>query len=300
MTNLAVSYRVAGRTQEALTLREETLQLQKAKFGPDHPDTLTSMTNLAISYAGAGRSQEALKLFKEALQLRKAKLGPGHPSTLASMVNLANCYGSVGRVTDAIKLSEEALPVMKAKMPDHPFTFNCVGNLAGYYNSVGRHADALKLREEALALRKAKLGPDHPHTLSNMSDLAWSLASFPDLKIRDPQRAVDLAAQAVAGDPKNADPHGTLGTARYRTGDWKGAIADLEQAIRLRKPDDGRANCWGFCLAMAYWQVGDKGAAREWFDKAVAEMEQGQHKDDADLKRFRAEAAELLGRIEKP
>ena len=36
--------------REALTLREETLALQKAKLGPDHPDTLSSMNNLAISY----------------------------------------------------------------------------------------------------------------------------------------------------------------------------------------------------------------------------------------------------------
>jgi hypothetical protein len=37
----------AGRTEEALELHEETLQLRKAKLGPDHPDTLKSMNNLA-------------------------------------------------------------------------------------------------------------------------------------------------------------------------------------------------------------------------------------------------------------
>jgi hypothetical protein len=51
---------------------------------------------------------------------------------------------------------------------------------------------------------------------------------------------------------------------------------------------------------MAYWQVGGQAKAREWFDKAVAWMDQGKQKDDADPKRFRAEAAELLGIKEKP
>jgi hypothetical protein len=32
----------------------------------------------------------------------------------------------------------------------------------------------------------------------------------------------------VAADPKKADFRGTLGAARYRAGDWQGAIADLE------------------------------------------------------------------------
>jgi Tetratricopeptide repeat len=71
-----------GRTQEALKLREETLQLQKAKLGPDHPNTLTSMNNLAVSYEAVGRTREGLKLREETLQLQKAKLGPDHRSYL--------------------------------------------------------------------------------------------------------------------------------------------------------------------------------------------------------------------------
>jgi hypothetical protein len=45
---------------------------------------------------------------------------------------------------------------------------------------------------------------------------------------------------------------------------------------------------------MAYWQVGEKAKAREWFDKAVAWMDQAPKKGDADPKRVRAEAVELL------
>jgi hypothetical protein len=90
------------------------------------------------------------------------------------------------------------------------------------------------------------------------------------------------------------------GRGRYRVGDWKRAIADLEQAIGLPKADDSANSSAGFFLAMAYWQVGDVAKAREWFNKAVAWMDQGKQKDDADLKRFRVEAAELLGMKDKP
>jgi hypothetical protein len=45
---------------------------------------------------------------------------------------------------------------------------------------------------------------------------------------------------------------------------------------------------------MSHWQLGDKAKAREWFDRAVQWVEKGK-KDDPELKRFRAEAAELLG-----
>ena len=84
MNNLANGYSALGRHAEALKLREETLALRKAKLGPDHPDTLTSMNNLANSYPALGRHAEALKLHEETLALRKAKLGPDHPDTLTA------------------------------------------------------------------------------------------------------------------------------------------------------------------------------------------------------------------------
>jgi serine/threonine protein kinase len=295
MYDLAMSYFFAGRSQEALKLSEETLLLRKAKLGPDHPDTLRSMHSLAISYATSGRTQEALKLREETLPLMKAKLGPDHPDTLTSMLGLANSYAGAGRSQEAFKHFVEFLPLMKAKLgPDHPNTLLSMHFLAMAYARAGRTQEALKLSEETLQLRKAKLGPDHPDTLWSTNELAWLLATATDVKLRDPQRAVDLAAIAAEKSPKDANYRGTLGTARYRTGDWKGATADLEKALSLRKADDAMNANEGFFLAMAHWQLGEKDRARAWFDKSVAWMETGR-KDDAELKRFRAEAAKLLG-----
>ena len=49
MMGLANSYGAVGRTADALKLGEETLALRRAKLGPDHPGTLSSMNNLANS-----------------------------------------------------------------------------------------------------------------------------------------------------------------------------------------------------------------------------------------------------------
>ena len=45
---------------------------------------------------------------------------------------------------------------------------------------------------------------------------------------------------------------------------------------------------------MAHWQLGEKEAARKWYDQAVAWMDKNQPNNE-ELRRFRAEAAELLG-----
>ena len=45
---------------------------------------------------------------------------------------------------------------------------------------------------------------------------------------------------------------------------------------------------------MAYWQLDEQDEARKWCDQAVEWMEKNKPQDE-ELKRFRAEAEELLG-----
>jgi hypothetical protein len=48
---LANSYGALGRYADALKLHKETLTLQKAKLGPNHPATLGSVYNIACCHA---------------------------------------------------------------------------------------------------------------------------------------------------------------------------------------------------------------------------------------------------------
>ena len=102
-------------------------------------------------------------------------------------------------------------------------------------------------------------------------------------------------SRTARSSPQTPNYRGTLGTARYRAADYSGAIAELEKALSLGKPADSDKAAAGFFLAMAHWRQQDRDKAHLWFDKAGQWMEKG-HKDDAELKRFRAEAARLLER----
>ena len=57
--------------------------------------------------------------------------------------------------------------------------------------------------------------------------------------------------------------------------------------------DGGDAIDW-FFLAMAHERLGHKDEARTWYDRAAAWMDKNQPKNE-ELRRFRTEAAELLG-----
>ena len=218
-----------------------------------------------------------------------------HPSTLISMNNLAIAYGKLNRHEESKKLFEEVLEARKRVLPkDDPSTLTSMNNLAITYGKLNRHEESKKLYEEVLEAQNRVLPKDHPRTLQSMNKLAWLLATASDVRLQDPQRAVDLAAQAVEKSPTEWSFLQTLGVARYRNRDWMGAIADLEKSMSQGQAEDSDKAFFGFFLAMAQWQLGAKDKAREWNDKSVQWMEKSK-KDDAELKRFRAEAAALLG-----
>jgi uncharacterized protein HemY len=112
----------------------------------------------------------------------------------------------------------------------------------------------------------------------------------PDARLRDPARAAQLAAELTEGAPP-AKAWLVLGVARYRGGDWPGARQALEKSVSTRFGGDSAEM---FFLAMTWWRLGDKEKAKEWYAKGVAWMDSHNPRDD-EPRRFRAEAAELLG-----
>lgn len=128
-----------------------------------------------------------------------------------------------------------------------------------------------------------------------LNNLAWVLATCPAERFRDPPRAVTLAEQAVTLAPNNASYRNTLGVARYRTNDWKGAADSILKSINLLK--GGHRVDWYF-MAMSHWRMGQKDSARRWFAHAQQRMFQSVALDE-EVVRFRAEAAALLGLPEK-
>jgi tetratricopeptide (TPR) repeat protein len=127
-----------------------------------------------------------------------------------------------------------------------------------------------------------------------LNDIAWFFMTCPDAKLHDPSLAVRLAQKAVEVSRDAGPAWNTLGVARYRAGDWKGAIEGLTHSVERRNGGDSFDF---FFLAMGNWQLGEKEQARTWYGKAVEWMDKNKPQDE-ELRRFRAEAAELLG-IEK-
>jgi eukaryotic-like serine/threonine-protein kinase len=290
--DLAGAYLDACQPGKAILLLEQNLKGWKAKLGEDHRTTLSTQHRLAQAYQGAGQVDKAIPLLTQTLKAQRAKLGDNHPDTLWSQHSLARAYRIVGQLDEAIPLLEQTLKAWKRNRgDDHPATHTARSSLAAAYQAAGKLDQALSIFEETLKLRQTKLGADHPNTLESMNNLAWLLATSVDPKIHDGPRALALAQKAVGLVPRAGNNWRTLGVAHYRARDWKAALDALTKAMELRQ--GGNSSDW-FFLAMAHWQLGDKEAASKWYDQAVVWMDKNQPKNE-ELRRFREEAAELLG-----
>jgi tetratricopeptide (TPR) repeat protein len=150
------------------------------------------------------------------------------------------------------------------------------------HSRLGRHAEARDDWQKAVELA--------PASAEANNNLAWLLATCADATLRDPRRAVALAAKSVELQPNQGMYWNTLGAARYGAGDWEAAVEALSKSMALRQGGD--AFDW-FFLAMAEWQRGNKDEARRWYDKA-REWTQKNGAANEELQRFEAEAKGVL------
>jgi tetratricopeptide (TPR) repeat protein len=131
-----------------------------------------------------------------------------------------------------------------------------------------------------------------------MNRLAWWLVTSPDLRLREPTLALELAKQAVRHAPGEAMFLNTLGVAHYRSGAWLPALQALEEAEKRTPGASFGSNA--YFQAMCHHQLGDPAKAKHHYDRAVRWRPDDPANRDSthqqELKAFRVEAEALLKR----
>jgi tetratricopeptide (TPR) repeat protein len=260
--------------------------------------------NLGNLYRNTGRRAEAAAAYRHAIKLQEEAISQGPTVQPWSGTKLSNFHLSLGnlfleseQIGDAEACFLQALRLQKELSKAHPAVpefqqdlanTNCL--LGRLYRETGRPAEAERAYREALGLQ-LRLAAEHSAMPVYGNDLAWLLATCPDVSLRNASQAVEFATKAVADAPQTGNFLNTLGVAHYRAGNWPAAIAALEKSMSLRAGGD--AFDW-FFLAMAYHRIGDPYRPVLYYVAAVRWMETHNPRDD-ELRRFRAEAAALLG-----
>jgi serine/threonine protein kinase/WD40 repeat protein/Tfp pilus assembly protein PilF len=217
--------------------------------------------------------QEAVEYWTQRLQ--------SAPDDVRAYHHRAHAYEKLGERCKAIADFTAAIQ----RQPGNAHFHECRGR---NYLALKEHAHAAADFEKALELK--------PDQADLCNTLAWLLVAGPT-ELRDGKKAVPYSERAVELAPLNWAYHNTLGLALYRADRYQNAIAPLEASL---KGSSGHTDGFDlFFLAMCHVKLGDPAKAKDCFDRAVKwiEGQKNLHPQWAEeLKTFRAEAEELLGK----
>jgi tetratricopeptide (TPR) repeat protein len=206
---------IKGRYIEAELLFRRALAIEKARYGPEHPEVVRSVENLVSllermnnHWAAAGLLAEFSlakksmgELFSEVGRIRKAQAAPNHAEDVTSLTNRAKFLLNTNRRTEAEPLFRRALTICDAIYGfDHPEVAASLRNLALSLCDSDRIAEAELLLRRALAIHQASYGSDHPDFTLDLKGLAAVLKKAGRLS-----EAESLFRQALDSDWDRGD-----------------------------------------------------------------------------------------------
>jgi serine/threonine protein kinase len=308
-----VSRQARTRTQEkALAFFQGLL----TEPGQDPGDRLLAAQvhiELGDTYVFLWRRPEGAQEYQKAIDLLRQLVGD-FPEEAGFRASLAQCFKELGWCKQDPAHPEEgedefaqAIALyqgLRGEFRDVPWyrlqLADCWSDLGEWRRRTGQFAQGEEALRQAAALHEQLYadfpdGKEVPGRLAgSLNDLAWVLAVRPDRQPRHAAEALAHARRATEVAPTNHDCWHTLGVAHCRMGHWKEALAAIEKSRQLEGKSDPPSSFDRFFESMAYSGLGDKENARRCYDEGVRWMEQ-YLPDHADLRRFRAEAARMLG-----
>ena len=282
--------------QELLTLKNHKFPVHLVAFAADGKRLATASHNEVRLWLAATEP--------EATAFRM-ELDPDDPDSPRATNNWGDRLQEIHQPQEAEKAYHKALARLEKLAAALPHIPDYRQELAYslFAAAVSRSTDRAQTLEQAhRQVREVcqKLPPDQQRALALRYDsLSWQLTTAPDPTLRNPRRAVELARKAVELCPNEGALRTvweTLGVAHYRAGDWEGAALALKKSMEVRNRRPGTS--YAFVLSMACWKLGNKDEARKWYTAALAWTETRFPKH-AEVLRFRAEAAALLGLSER-
>jgi tetratricopeptide (TPR) repeat protein len=252
-------------------LEEAAVELRKAiEAEPRHAAAHDELGSVLFDLK---RTDDAIAHYRKSIELDSTR-----PS---AHNNLGYALLTRGERDEAIACFQHAVDLLPGYVRAHD-------NLGNALRSAGRI-------DEAIAAYRTVAGFE-PRCAHHANLLAWLLVTREPAGSGDLAEALEHASQAVKLEPGKGVYWNTLGVARYRAGEWESAIEALERSRTLQ----GEAHLAhdAFFLSMSHHRLDHDEDARAWLDRAIEWMERNAP-SDVELRRFRAEAEELLGTVLK-
>lgn len=120
-----------------------------------------------------GEYERAIELCQQSLEIRKRIFGERHQRVGVAYWNLGNALGYSDRFDEATKAYKAALDILLVADPDnYSLIADIQMNLATNYAQLGLLEEAVANHESSLQLQKKISGPDSPHLVDRLANIA--------------------------------------------------------------------------------------------------------------------------------
>jgi serine/threonine-protein kinase len=236
MLGLSEAFHQAGDSEAAMELDQKVVDIFSSVYGVDHPQTLESQGRLAVSASSLGYMEEAIAAYQDVLKGQIASLGPENQYVAATLGNMGAAYLALDDATMALQYFEQAQTVWESLEPAQPvyIALNEIG-VARALHGLQRMQESEDAFSSALSILESTTGTSHPiysraevyraPLLLDLNRLDEAAVILPGaygtineaygtesrhtalaglrwaqllMRIGDPERASELAAQSVA------------------------------------------------------------------------------------------------------
>ncbi|MFE7180654.1 FxSxx-COOH system tetratricopeptide repeat protein [Streptomyces erythrochromogenes] len=230
--NLAATYRLLGRYQDAYDLDLDTLRRRERVLMPLHISTLASGIACAMGLRLMGRYREAQTRQEQGVKLNTQVLGLGHPQTLRAEHNLGLCLRRSGDIPGAgLRLRTVWERATRVFGVDYPWTLMVASDYATYLREYGDIGEARRISEDVVRGYQSQLGLAHPYSIGTVGNLGLVLRAQGERA-----EGLSLAEQALVGmrGALGSRHPWTLGCALNATG-HRNITGRLEDALDLSR-----------------------------------------------------------------
>ncbi|MEZ4417956.1 MAG: serine/threonine-protein kinase [Gemmatimonadota bacterium] len=275
----ALQYR-QGKVDRAAETMRQSLEMNRAALGPDHPNVAVISQNLALILNRAERYDEAEPLLREAIEAMRRALGPDYPEIGGTIKTLASVLEAKGRAVEADSLYREAIDhSRRGRGAADPSLAIALHDYGAFRMKLGDLAGADSLIVEARDLELSANGPDHPGTAVTTGTLA-------DLRRRqgDALRAEALYRESLRSLEAIFPPtHPRVLNARRglalsladqrRTSEAEPLLLDVYEAAKSLEDGGVETRATARSLALFYEGLGNQTEAARW--QALSEAPPG-------------------------
>lgn len=295
----------ADDVEGALATYRELLAAREKRSGPEHVDVAAVHAALSRAYRRSGDLDAAERHIRTALAIQDAVLPPVHWRRANGFNALLFVLMQKRDFVGALAAAEDGLRINRAVAGDeNPEVANDLNSVGMMRMMSGDATGALEPLRESLRLSVKLFGPDHHESAVAHANLGTAIARAgqPDEGETELRRALDI----FAADPE-PDPHQfpatweKLARVQLDRGNIVDATETIERIEALLADWQAPTAFWDGRVAVlratVLLQQGDAAAARNWLERAQAQLAASSNADaelSAEVPLLRALAARAL------